>query len=145
MLRKTLALGVCLFILAGCSTSPPPTQSQAITQTQQPSDNKSAKNKSVQQERPQLAEDGEKETRRQSIAAKITPLEQEMKLLGEKMLGRQQKLSKIELQNSQLTTDLETHNRNVNAFMMKYKTEVACIGAFGASFSRSQTHCGAGK
>lgn len=135
MLRKTLAFGVCFLVLAGCSTPVPPTQFEATTQTREQSDNES-----VKQERTQLAAERARETRRQSITAKIQPLEQEIKLLAERMLGRQQKLSNIELQKNQLKTELETHNRNVNAFMMKYKTEVACIGAFGASLSEDNQY-----
>jgi len=135
MLRETLALGVCLLILAGCSTSTPPTQSEATTQLREPSDHEA-----VKQERTQLAEERAKETRRRSITAKMKPLEQEMGLLTEQMLGRQQKLSKIDLQKNQLKTELETHNRNVNAFMMKYKMEVACINAFGVSLSEGNQY-----
>ncbi|MDX2229916.1 MAG: hypothetical protein NW220_09775 [Leptolyngbyaceae cyanobacterium bins.349] len=135
MLRKTLALGVCFLVLAGCSTPVPPTQSEAPIQTREDSDNESA-----QQESTELAAERAKEAKRQSITAKIKPLEQEMELIAERMLGRQQKLSNIELQKNQLKTELETHNRNVNAFMMKYKAEVACIGAFGVSLSENNQY-----
>ena len=131
MLRKTLALGVCFLVLAGCSTPVSPTQSEAAIQTREESDNESAK-----QERTQLAAERARETKQQSITAKIKPLEQEMELLAERMLGRQQKLSNIELQKNQLKTELETHNRKVNAFMAKYQVEVACREAVGASLSK---------
>lgn len=135
MLRKSLTLGVCFLMLTGCATSTPPTQSEVANPTSVERDNQT-----VQQERTQLAEERARETRRQSIMAKIQPLEQEMKLLAERMLGRQQKLSNMELQKNQLKTELETHNRNVNAFMMKYKAEVACIGAFGVSLSEGNQY-----
>ncbi|MBM0744151.1 hypothetical protein JOY44_21465 [Phormidium sp. CLA17] len=135
MLQKTLALGVCFLVLAGCSTTVPPTQSGAAIQTREESDNESAK-----QERTQLAAERVRETRQQSITAKIKPLEQEMELLAERMLGRQQKLSNIELQKNQLKTELETYNRNVNAFMAKYQVEVVCREAVGASLSKDNQY-----
>lgn len=135
MLQKTLILGVCFLMLVGCSTSVPQTRTEPEVVERVTQDSSS-----VQQEPSQLAEERARDTRRQSILAKIRPLEQEMELLSEKMLGRQQKISKIELQSNQLKTDLKAFQGNVKAFMMKHQAEIACIGAAGVSFSKDNQY-----
>jgi peptidoglycan hydrolase CwlO-like protein len=129
MLQKTLALGVCSLMIVGCSTSVPQTQTEPKVVEQVTQDSNF-----VQREQTQATEERARETKRQNILTKIKLLEQDIELLSERMQGRQQKLSKIELQSDQLKTDLKTFQGNVKAFMMKHQAEVACIEAAGVSF-----------
>ncbi len=133
MLCKPFVLGACLLMLAGCSTPMTLTQSETSMRSQ-------LDHESDSQESAQLAAERVRETRRQSVIAKIQPLEQEMKLIGQRMLGRQQKISDMEIQKNQLVTELNNHDRNVKAFMLKYKTEVGCLGAFGVSLAEGNQY-----
>ncbi|MEM6399159.1 MAG: hypothetical protein AAF757_02845 [Cyanobacteria bacterium P01_D01_bin.116] len=120
MLRKTLILGVCFVTLIGCSTQTP--QSELPTQQQSESSLEIRDNQ------------------RQIAISNIKQLEQESAVLSQKMIGRQQKISNLELKKNDLETDIQTHNRKVQSFIQKNKDAVVCMGAADASLDESNQY-----
>jgi len=81
-----------------------------------------------------------REVKRRSLITKMKPLTHQMDLLSQRMVGRQQKISNLELQDNQLKSELETHNRNVRAFIMKHQAAVACMRATGVTLAENNQY-----
>lgn len=90
----------------------------------------------VQQQREAL----EKEQVRQAILSNVKQLEQQKDLFSQKMIGRQQKILSLEIQESQLETDLRAYNGKVESFMMAHVGAIACMGAVGAALDESNQY-----
>ncbi len=138
MLQKAFFIGVCFIALIGCTDTIAPDSGQPETEvvTQLTPQER----ESLEQERIRLAEEKERETRRQILASNIKNLEQQIDLLSQRMLGRQQKISNLELQVNNLETDLRTYNGEVESFITAHKTAIACMGAVGASLDESNQY-----
>lgn len=120
MLRKTLILGVCFVTLIGCSTQTP--QSELRTQEQRESKAEIRQNQ------------------RQIVISNIKQLEQQSAVISQKMIGRQQKISNLELQKNDLEADIRAYNQKVQSFIQQNKDAVACMGAANASLDESNQY-----
>lgn len=138
MLQKVFVIGVCFVALIGCTEKIPQESKQSKLEV--PTQATQQKSESIEQERIRLAEEKVRTTRRQIVVSSIKQLEQQMDLLSQIMLGRQQKISNLELQANQLETDLRTYNGKVESFIMAHKTSIACMGAVDASLDESNQY-----
>ena len=124
MLRKTLILGVCFVTLIGCST-PTPSNSDNIQATQEQA---ASSAETIQENKIQIA------------ISNIKQLEQQSNLLSQKMIGRQQKISNLELKKNDLEADIRAYNQKVQSFILQNKDAVACMGAANASLDESNQY-----
>ncbi|HIK16324.1 MAG TPA: hypothetical protein IGS53_13725 [Leptolyngbyaceae cyanobacterium M33_DOE_097] len=157
-MQKKLAIGVCvLTLLAGgyatFQKTPEPTVSNNLRPNEesfsqsQPETISTSNNANHRQQTQMISRqdaiaraEETREVQRRSLIAKMKPLTQQMDLLSQRMVGRQQKISNLELQDNQLKSELETHNRNVRAFMMKHQAAVACMGATGVTLDENNQY-----
>jgi len=157
-MQKKLAIGIfVLTLLAGgyaaLQKTPEPTfsnnvrPSEASLSQSQPETVSIPNNANHRQQTQMLARQDAiataaeaREIRRRSLLTKMKPLTQQMDLLSQRMVGRQQKISNLELQDTQLKSELKTHNRNVHAFMMKHQAAVACMGATGVTLDENNQY-----
>lgn len=123
MFQKAFVVGVCCATIIGCSTTVP----QKIPEPE------------VLQGTPQR-EGSAREARNQVVASRIKQLEQQNDLLLQKMLGRQQKISSLEIQENQLRTDLRAFNGKVEAFMKDNIGAITCMQAVGATLDESNQY-----
>lgn len=123
MLRKTLILGVCFLNLIGCSTQTP------------------ADSENIQAPQPQPESSVEiRENQRQIAISNIKQLEQQANLLSQKMIGRQQIISNLELKKNDLEANIQAYNQKVQSFILQNKDTVACMGAANASLDESNQY-----
>ncbi|NDJ18770.1 hypothetical protein [Myxacorys almedinensis] len=134
MLKKAVVIGVCFVAIAGCTQAVSPRATQSTPERS--TENRQQESDSTEQRQTRLAED-ERETRKQAALSSIKQLEQQKDLLSQRMLGRQQKLSNLELRANQLETELSTYNRRVQAFILAHKNSVGCMGALGVSLDET--------
>jgi predicted nucleic acid-binding Zn-ribbon protein len=131
MLKKAFVIGACFVALIGCTGQIP----QKSQQTQP-----EALMTEVPQESTGSAESKEVETRRKIALSSIKQLEQQTDLLSQKMLGRQQKISDLELKKNQLEADIRAYNSKVQSFLVEHKNAASCMGAVGASLDESNQY-----
>lgn len=131
MSPKAYIVGICCVAIFGCTQNIPQTlqQSEVEVSTQKLEKERA----SLEEQRTKLAADQERENKKQLILSSIKQLEQQRDFLAQGMLGRQQKISNLELQQNQLETDIRTYDGKVQSFMMAHKTAIACMGAVGVS------------
>lgn len=120
MLRKTLILGVCFVTLIGCSA-----------QTRQ--------SESPTQEQPESKAEI-RENQRQIAISNIKQLEQQSNLLSQRMIGRQQKISNLELQKTKIEADLRAYNQKIEAFKLQHKNVIGCRNAARAGQDKSDRY-----
>jgi chromosome segregation ATPase len=131
MLQKAFVIGACFVALIGCT-------GQIPQKSQQPQPE--ALMTEVPQESTGSAESKEVETRRKIALSSIKQLEQQTDLLSQKMLGRQQKISDLELKKNQLEADIRAYNSKVQSFLVEHKNAAGCMGAVGASLDESNQY-----
>lgn len=129
MLKKVFVIGVCCVALIGCTNKIPQESKQTEPEVS---------TQETQQESGSLEQ--ERENRRQIVLSNIKQIEQQMDLLSQSMLGRQQKISNLELQKNQLEADIRTYNGKVESFIMEHKRAATCMGAVGASLDENNQY-----
>ncbi len=94
----------------------------------------------IQPETIKPNEDKESEVTRQANLSKIKQLEQQKELISQRLLGRQQKISSLELKKTQLETELGDQDRRVKSFVENHKLEVACRDQARISFDQNNRY-----
>jgi chromosome segregation ATPase len=138
MLQKAFVIGICFMAFIGCGEQI--SQEQKQSELEVSTQRIQQESEWLEQERIKLAETKERETRRQVIISSIKQLEQQMDLSSQRMLGIQQKISNLELQQNQLETEIRTHHGKVESFMMAHKVAIACMGAVGVGLDEKNQY-----
>jgi hypothetical protein len=123
MFQRAFVVGICCATIIGCSATAP----------QKTSESEVSQGTAQREERAH-------EARNQVIASSIKQLEQQNALLSQSILGRQQKISALELQKNQLEIDLRAFNGKVEAFIMDNIGAITCMQAVGATLDESNQY-----
>jgi hypothetical protein len=80
------------------------------------------------------------DTQTQIIISNIKQLEQQSAVLSQKMIGRQQNISNLELQKSKIEADLRAYNQKIEAFKVQHKDVIGCRNAVRAGQDKSERY-----
>lgn len=130
--QKILIIAACCIGLIGCATPTPTNPSTQVTEE--------TRTQQQQQEELKLIRERERENQRQIVLSNIKQVEQQANLLSQRMVGRQQNISNLELQRNQLAADIRNYKSRVEAFMLRHKNAIACMGAVGVSLDENNQY-----
>lgn len=134
MLVKHKILTIAAFCIGfiGCTTPTPTNPSTQVTEE--------TRTQQQQQEELRLIRERERENQRQIVISNIKQLEQQANLLSQRMVGRQENISNLELQRNQLAADIRNYKSRVEAFMLRHENAIACMGAVGVSLDENNQY-----
>ncbi|BAZ04134.1 hypothetical protein [Calothrix sp. NIES-3974] len=133
--QKILIIAACCIGLIGCTTPTPTNPSTQVTE-----ETRTQQQQQQQKEELRLIRERERENQRQIVISNIKQLEQQANLLSQRMVGRQQNISNLELQRNQLAADIRNYKSRVEAFMLRHKNAIACMGAVGVSLDENNQY-----